>query len=81
MEKENKDVKGKGEPSCCNTKREDCPHCGRCPKCGRKTGDYTPRYPYPYDPYPWYPHQWYPNTWVYCTHEDTGNVTVKFNGS
>jgi len=42
---------------------KDCPHCGRCPKCGRKTGDYIPYTPYPYNPYPWYPYPydiWYP---------------------
>jgi len=39
--------------------QKDCPHCGRCPVCGRRTE--------PYNPYPIYP--WYP-TW-----EDTGIIT------
>lgn len=59
-EKENKDS------SCCDTKREDCPHCGRCPKCGRKTPDgYYPWYPnYPWQPWVMpYPY-WNGTTWV-----------------
>lgn len=49
---------------------KDCPHCGRCPTCGRP--NYHPWYPYPY----WYEHE--PGYW---TSEDgkTGNVTVRYS--
>jgi len=29
----------------------DCPHCGRCPSCGRGGYGYVPNYPPPYVPY------------------------------
>lgn len=36
-----------------------CPHCGRCPKCGRRYNDYEwPYYPWPYRPQPYTPY-WY----------------------
>ena len=45
------------------SKNKDCPHCGRCPTCGRKTGDYVPWYPYPYiNPWTPYPYTWDDNT-------------------
>ena len=54
-------------------KTKDCPHCGRCPVCGRRDPEVQPWYPYPYqpyDPYPWTPYPWHP-TW---TDDSTGNT-------
>jgi len=52
----------------------DCPHCGRCPSCGRGGYGYVPNYPPPYwpnypQPYigdiPYYPPTTIPNiTWT-----------------
>ena len=76
MEKENKDL------SCCDTRREDCPYCGKCPKCGRGGDRYYPPY-HPYEPnqYPYYWRYWDGNAWTFLTNDDTGNVTVRFNGA
>ena len=71
MSKKQTPQKLEGEPTCCDTKRQDCPHCGRCPTCGR--GGYRPWNPYPY-PY-WYD---YPGTWTYHDNS-TGDVTVRFS--
>ena len=79
MEEKNKNLEG--DSSCCDTKREDCPHCGRCPKCGRKTGDYAPWYP---QPCPWNPYP-YELFWADCngwvSSNDSKFVEIKLNGS
>jgi hypothetical protein len=48
--------------------QKDCPHCGRCPVCGRREAE-TPYCPcYPYYHYPWHPYPYTTNPW------DTGTT-------
>ena len=83
MEEKPKKLKNlEDDSSCCNTKREGCPHCGRCPKCGRKSPPYEPWHPYPYMPNHWYSYELFwrdCNTWV--SSNDSSFVEIKFNGS
>lgn len=55
--KENKKIQSK-----------DCPHCGRCPVCGRGGIEVTPWYPYRVYPY-------YDNT---GTTDNADGVTITF---
>lgn len=48
-----------------------CPHCGRCPLCGRRYFEPYPYYPYPYypEPYPCYPR------WIMTTGDGSVSIT------